>query len=89
MNSYLENHKKARMLMGPRHGPRDKFTLTRALRLVHVEEFENKKPTNWWDRQNAAPLKVDPKQSEAAFWTVLELPSMPTGVADVVISAWL
>ena len=22
----------------------------------------NKMPTNWWDRQNAAPLKLDPKR---------------------------
>ena len=27
----------------------------------------NKKPVNWWGRQNAAPLKVDPKPSEAHF----------------------
>ena len=51
----------------------------------------NKKPTNWWGRQNAAPLKFDPKPSEAAFWMdrFLELPYMPTGVAVVIISAWL
>ena len=30
----------------------------------------NKKPTSWWGRQNAAPLKFNPKLSEAAFWTV-------------------
>ena len=24
-------------------------------------------PTTWWRRQNAAPLKFDPKPSEAAF----------------------
>ena len=22
--------------------------------------FKNKKPTNWWDRQNATPLNFDP-----------------------------
>ena len=27
-------------------------------------------PTNWWDGQNAATLKFDPKKSEAAFSTV-------------------
>ena len=32
--------------------------------------MQNKKPTNWWGRQNSAPLKFDPKPSEAAFWTV-------------------
>ena len=30
----------------------------------------NKMPTNWWGRQNAAPLKFDPKPSEAAFSAV-------------------
>ena len=30
----------------------------------------NKKPTNWWGRENAAPLKFDPKPSEAAFSAV-------------------
>ena len=29
----------------------------------------NKKPTNWWGRQMAAPLKVHPKPSEAAFFS--------------------
>ena len=31
-------------------------------------------PTNWWewDRQNAAPLKFDPKPSEAAFSAVFD-----------------
>ena len=32
--------------------------------------MSNKKPTNWWGRENAAPLKFDPKQYEAALWTV-------------------
>ena len=31
---------------------------------------ENKMPTNWWGRQNAAGLKFDPKPSEAAFLAV-------------------
>ena len=31
---------------------------------------QNKEPTNWWGRHNAAPLKFDSKQSEAAFSTV-------------------
>ena len=31
----------------------------------------NKVSTNWWGRQNAAPLKFDPKPSEAAFSAVL------------------
>ena len=30
----------------------------------------NKKPTNWWGRQNAAPPKFDSNQYEAALWTV-------------------
>ena len=32
-----------------------------------VDSQWNKKPTNWWGRQNAVPLKFDPKLSEAAF----------------------
>ena len=38
----------------------------------------NKEPTNWWRRQNAAPLKFDSKQSEAAFSTVFSR-QLPTG----------
>ena len=30
----------------------------------------NKKPTNWWGMQNAAPLKFDPKPSDATFSAV-------------------
>ena len=30
----------------------------------------NKMPTNWWGRQDAAPLKVDPKPLEAVFSAV-------------------
>ena len=30
----------------------------------------NKKPTNWWGKKNAAPLKFSPKPSEAPFWTI-------------------
>ena len=33
-------------------------------------EDSNKMLTNWWDRQNAATLKFDPKPSEAAFSAV-------------------
>ena len=29
---------------------------------------KNKMPTNWWGRQNDAPLKFDPKPSEAAYF---------------------
>ena len=36
---------------------------------IDLRLSNNKKPTNWWGRQNAAPLKFDPKPSEAAFWT--------------------
>ena len=36
----------------------------------YQETQMNKKPTNWWGRQNAAPLKFDSNQSEAAFSTV-------------------
>ena len=32
----------------------------------------NKMPTSWWGRQNAAPLKFDPKKSEAAFLAVFQ-----------------
>ena len=32
--------------------------------------YHNKKPTNWLGRQNAAPLKFDPKPSETAFSAV-------------------
>ena len=28
---------------------------------------ENKRPTSWWGRQNAVPLKFDTKLLEAAF----------------------
>ena len=31
---------------------------------------KNKKPTNWWGRQNATALKFDPKQSELVFSAV-------------------
>ena len=31
----------------------------------------NKKPTNWWGDQNAAPLNFDPKLSPAAFQSFL------------------
>ena len=27
----------------------------------------NKKPVNWWGKQNATPLKFDPKPSDTAF----------------------
>ena len=36
-------------------------------RLRSLELQKNKMPTNWWGRQNAAPLKFDPKPSEVAF----------------------
>ena len=41
---------------------------------VHLHEGKtngyhrtNKTPTNWWGRQNAAPLKFDPEPSEAGY----------------------
>ena len=39
----------------------------------------NKKPTNWWGRQNAAPLKFDPKLSEAGFRPFSVFRRMPIG----------
>ena len=30
----------------------------------------NKMPTNWWGKQNAVPLKFDPKPPESAFFPV-------------------
>ena len=36
-----------------------------------VLQIINKTSTNWWGRQNAAPLKFDPKSSEVAFSAVL------------------
>ena len=29
--------------------------------IKRADYYYNKKPTNWWDRQNAIPLKLDPK----------------------------
>ena len=37
------------------------------LQVTNVKQIYNKKPTNWWGRKNAAPLKFDPKSSEAEF----------------------
>ena len=39
-------------------------------KLLFRRQEVNNMLTNWWDRQNAAPLKFDPLPSEAAFSTV-------------------
>ena len=47
----------------------------------------NKKPSNWWGRQNAAPLKFDPKLSKAVFLAVFSnFDKCRPEVADEVIS---
>ena len=51
--------------------------------LVAPAKQLNKKPTNWWRRQNSSLLKFDPKPSEAAF---LNFDICRTEVADDVIS---
>ena len=45
------------------------LTVSDALVKNHVVTQRNK-PTNWWGRKNAAPLKFDPKPKEAAFSAV-------------------
>ena len=47
--------------------------------------MSNKKPTNWWGRQNAAPLEFDSKQSEVAFSTVFFRDNLQPEVAHHVI----
>ena len=36
--------------------------------VLYLTSMKNEKPTNWWSRQNAAPLKFNP---EAAFRPLL------------------
>ena len=43
-------------------------------------------PTNWWGRQNAVPLRFDPKPLEAVFSAVFELNKCRAEAAGDVIS---
>ena len=53
-----------------------------------LDNEPNKTPINWLARQNAAPLKFDPKPSEAAFSTVfLNFNKCRPAAADDVISS--
>ena len=45
----------------------------------------NKKLTNWWGKQNAAPLKFDPKLSEVAFSVFPNFDKCRPEIADDVI----
>ena len=54
---------------------------------VRMYVTKHKKPTNWWGRQNAVPLKFDSKQSEAAFSTVFFLDNSRPEVVGHVISS--
>ena len=38
--------------------------------IYYIHLKENKKPANWWGRENAAPLKYDLKLLKAAFSAV-------------------
>ena len=49
---------------------------------------DNKKPTNWWGRQNAAPQTFDPKLSDTTFSDVfLNCDIYRPEVADDVITS--
>ena len=50
--------------------------------------LKDKTHTNWWGRQNAAPLKFDPKPSEATFSGVIwNCDKCQPKLADNVISS--
>ena len=52
--------------------------------LEKIPNSNNKKPTNWWGRHNAATLKFHSKQQEAAFSTVFRDNFRPEVVGDVI-----
>ena len=54
---------------------------------IYMSDNCNKKLTNWRGRQNAVPLKFDPKSSDAEFFDhVFELVKHRLEVAGEVIS---